>query len=514
MIARGLPRTWAIRYNYRAMFSFWRKFRAGSKASEQPASPSAAASAPAMVAPAHILPSHAITLRSGEHSIRPDRLDRGVVTILRQLAEAGHESYLVGGAVRDLMLGKSPKDYDIGTAATPQQVMKLFRRSRVIGRRFPIVHVRMGPKVYEVTTFRALGEDVFGEVRVGTAREDALRRDITVNGLLYDVGRDEVIDWVGGAQDLKARRICVIGDATTRFTEDPVRILRSYRMATRLGFELDASIEPAARYCAEALGQVSRSRLTLEKEKDFLGELRGSAIRGYRDAAYGKYVDAGLHAVLQHTTDSQLALYDRLGAAVRAQSWLDDRDGIMRAMLLAVLVLPEVYWRGPRKATVPMQRVEQDLEPLFLGLELARWKRPVVARAVFGLIEVDRQVHEGSLNARHLGKDFYGYALRLSWLLRHAGVCDVSAESREAQRGQLEAQMDRHDAHRRRRSEASPEHGSDSEAGHAPQDRDVQTRPESDDAPAKPGRGRKRRGGRRRRGSRARSGAAEAVAAG
>lgn len=478
------------------MFSFWRKFRAGSKASEPQSSPAVADREPAIPAPAHIIPAHASVLRAGQHSIKPQRLDRGVVSILKQLTDAGYESYLVGGAVRDLMLGLSPKDYDIGTAATPQQVTKIFRRSRVIGRRFPIVHVRMGAKVYEVTTFRALGEDVFGEVRVGTAREDALRRDITVNGLLYDVGRDEVIDWVGGAQDLAARRICVIGDAATRFAEDPVRILRCYRMATRLNFALDPSIEPAARHCAEALGQVSRSRLTLEKEKDFLGELRGSAIRGYRDALYGTYVDAGLHAVLQHTGQSQLDLYDRLGQAVRSQSWLDDRDGIMRGMLLAVLVLPEVFWRNPRKASVPMQRVEQDLEPLFLGLELARWKRPVVARAIFGLIEIDRQLHEGNLHGRHLGKDFYGYALRLSWLLRQAGVSETAGEDRERQRGQLEAQMDRHDAARQRRAHV-PSQGEDAPAADAP----VAVEPRTEgDRPA-----RRSRGGRRRRGSRNRA---------
>ncbi len=182
-------------------------------------------------------------------------LDRALIDadadrVVRRLARNGHKAYLVGGCVRDLMLGRKPKDFDVATSATPNEIKNLFRNSRIIGRRFRLAHVFFGHKIIETATFRAnptQGDDDNGDLLIrrdnifGTESEDALRRDFTINGLFYDVEREEVIDHVGGLADLEARLIRTIGDPEIRFQEDPVRILRAIKFAARLGL----AIEPA-----------------------------------------------------------------------------------------------------------------------------------------------------------------------------------------------------------------------------------------------------------------------------
>jgi poly(A) polymerase len=182
-------------------------------------------------------------------------LDRGSIDadadrVVRRLARNGHKAYLVGGCVRDLLLGRTPKDFDVATSATPNEIKQLFRNCRIIGRRFRLAHVFFGHKIIETSTFRANpkdGVDEEGDLFIrrdnvfGTETEDARRRDFTINGLFYDVEREEVIDHVGGLADLDARVIRTIGDPEIRFQEDPVRILRAIKFAARIDF----AIEPA-----------------------------------------------------------------------------------------------------------------------------------------------------------------------------------------------------------------------------------------------------------------------------
>jgi len=209
-----------------------------------------------------------------EPLIVPAALDPDAVKILRRLLRYGHEAYLVGGCVRDLSLGHIPKDFDIATSARPRQIKRLFRNSRIIGRRFKLVHIQFGDKLIEVSTFRKTpreetpfeepdprefeespdeGDDSEdGESQddrdllirrdnvFGTAEEDALRRDFTVNALFYDIEANEVIDYVGGTRDLEDRLIRTIGDPVIRLQEDPVRILRAIRFAARLEFSFDS----------------------------------------------------------------------------------------------------------------------------------------------------------------------------------------------------------------------------------------------------------------------------------
>lgn len=211
------------------------------------------------------------------HGLFRDRVNADALDTVEKLRDAGYDAYLVGGCVRDLLLGKSPKDFDVATNATPEEVRDLFRRSRLIGRRFQIVHVRYGRHIIEVSTFRkgqADPEDGEEDDRIhadsglilrdnvwGSLEEDATRRDFTVNALYYDPVDEELRDFVGGIEDLAAMRLRFIGDTATRLREDPVRILRAVRFHAKLGFALDPAIERALPDCARRLGEIPPARL-------------------------------------------------------------------------------------------------------------------------------------------------------------------------------------------------------------------------------------------------------------
>ena len=181
------------------------------------------------------------------HSIRLDIRNKAALRTLETLHRAGYEAYLVGGAIRDALLGIAPKDFDVATAATPEQVSRLFRRSRIIGRRFQIVHVQIGSDIIEVSTFRSGGhvkQNELGRIMqdnaYGTLAQDALRRDFTCNALYYDIKNRQILDYHNGLSDIRARKLVMIGQADERYQEDPVRILRAIRLAGKLDFEISA----------------------------------------------------------------------------------------------------------------------------------------------------------------------------------------------------------------------------------------------------------------------------------
>ena len=212
-----------------------------------------------------------------EPEIPSDRLDPDALKVIYRLRHMRHQAYLVGGCVRDLLLGRTPKDFDLATDAHPGEVRAIFRNCRLIGRRFRLAHVYFrGGKVIEVATFRKnpidVAEDVpdDGDLLItrdnvfGTAEEDAVRRDFTVNGLFYDPARGEVIDYVGGRADLEAHRISTIGDPEVRMREDPVRALRAVRFAARLGFTIAPDTFSAMRRHAGELGRCAPPRVLEE----------------------------------------------------------------------------------------------------------------------------------------------------------------------------------------------------------------------------------------------------------
>jgi poly(A) polymerase len=204
-----------------------------------------------------------------EHTLSRRDIDPDALKVLYRLRQADHVAFLVGGSVRDLLLGRRPKDFDIGTSAHPYQVKKLFRNCWIIGRRFRLAHVKFGTKVIEVATFRrqlAPGEEVVqdgvpapdpstveGQHLIhhdntfGTPEEDALRRDFTINALAYDISNFSVIDYVGGLEDLRAGIVRSIGDPDVRLREDPVRMLRAIAIAARLDFTIEPSLLEAIR---------------------------------------------------------------------------------------------------------------------------------------------------------------------------------------------------------------------------------------------------------------------------
>lgn len=229
----------------------------------------------------------------GEHAIAPGLISPEGLAVYRGLREAGYDAYLVGGCVRDLLLGHEPKDFDVSTNARPDEIRSLFRRSRIVGRRFQIVHVRSGREVIEVSTFRGhhgadfdrdgdtetetqretgtapagtrtvceqsgivLRDNVFGSIE-----EDALRRDFTVNALYYDPDAGVVLDFSTGVADLRERQLRVIGDPQTRYQEDPVRMLRAVRFAAKLDFGIESEAEAAIAHCRHLLGRVAPARM-------------------------------------------------------------------------------------------------------------------------------------------------------------------------------------------------------------------------------------------------------------
>jgi poly(A) polymerase len=230
-----------------------------------------------------------------KHGIRKDDISRCAKRTCEELQRAGHAAFVVGGAVRDLLLGRRPKDFDIATSATPEEVRSTFRRSRIIGRRFQIVHVLCGAETVEVSTFRAhftrepdaentdehgrmLSDNVFG-----TQAEDAMRRDFTVNALFYDPVKEEVWDYVHGMKDLKAKKLVMIGDAATRYREDPVRMLRAARLGAKLGLEIDAKTREPIRELRHLLENVPQARLFEEILKLLLSGNAVECVRVLRE---------------------------------------------------------------------------------------------------------------------------------------------------------------------------------------------------------------------------------------
>ena len=236
--------------------------------------------------------SQASRIPRSEHSISRADISGGTLKVLYTLKKAGFEAYLVGGGVRDLLLGHKPKDFDVVTDAEPEEVKRLFRSARLIGRRFRLAHVRFGPEIIEVATFRGAIEDthedndhvsvngriVRDNVYGKTLEDDVWRRDFSVNCLYYDIRDFSVLDYTGGMADLEAGVLRIIGDPVRRYREDPVRMLRAVRFTAKLGFRLGGETAGAIPECAPLLAEIPPARLYEEVLKLFLG---GAAVQSF-----------------------------------------------------------------------------------------------------------------------------------------------------------------------------------------------------------------------------------------
>ncbi|GLR64062.1 polynucleotide adenylyltransferase PcnB [Marinospirillum insulare] len=289
-------------------------------------------------------------LPRSEHPISRSEIHEGAIKVLYRLHKGGYQAYLVGGSIRDRLLGKNPKDFDVATDATPEQVTELFRNSRMIGRRFRIVHVRFGREIIEVTTFRGKTEEATDK-RIkqtdegmllrdnvwGSIEEDALRRDFTVNALYYSIKDFSIHDYTGGLEDLKNRRLRLIGDPVTRYREDPVRMLRAIRFAAKLNFTLEAATEAPIREQANLLLQVAPARMFDEVLKLLLA---GQAL-----TTLHLLIDYGLFAFLFPSTHEALKT-DPLALKILEQAMKNTDQRIYEgrpvtpAFLYAVLLWP------------------------------------------------------------------------------------------------------------------------------------------------------------------------------
>ncbi len=214
-----------------------------------------------------------------KHAISRKQISQPALKVLYRLKDAGYDAYLVGGGVRDLLLGREPKDFDIATNAKPEEVKQLFRNALLIGRRFKLVHVRFYQDIIEVATFRRDNDSVttketgllVNDNQYGTIDDDVWRRDFTVNALYYNIADFSVVDYTNGIQDLAAGLIKIIGEPSVRYREDPVRMLRAIRFAAKLGFRLDEPTHQPFSELKPLLFQVSSARLFDESMKLFLG---------------------------------------------------------------------------------------------------------------------------------------------------------------------------------------------------------------------------------------------------
>jgi poly(A) polymerase len=303
------------------------------------------------------IPSEPLIVPRPEHPISRANISPNALKVLNRLKQAGFDAYLVGGGVRDLLLGHEPKDFDIATNATPEEVRAVFRNCRLIGRRFRLAHVFFGRDIVEVATFRGSNAAVGTEVHVtengmilrdnvyGSITEDALRRDFTVNALYYNIADFSLVDYAGGLEDIAQGRLRLIGDdPTARYREDPVRMLRAVRFACKLGFIIEPSCAAPIRELAPLLAEISPARLFDETLKLFHG--------GYALQAFEKLRHHDLFAQLFPETDACLAREDHAFPITFVSRGLNNTDQrilegkpVAPAFLFAVLLWEPVRLR-------------------------------------------------------------------------------------------------------------------------------------------------------------------------
>lgn len=362
--------------------------------------------------------------------IPPALLDPDAVFVVKRLQKSGHEAYLVGGCVRDLLAGHEPKDFDVATDAHPPRIRKLFHSAHIIGRRFRLVHVRFpGNHVIETSTFRAdperftreaqaAGESVEAwldhignENLFGSAPEDARRRDFTINALFYDPVHEEVVDWVGGLEDLERRIVRSIGDPTRRLVEDPVRMIRAVHFAQRLEFALEPGLEVAIREQAERIADASGARLYIELLKIVMrGRSRPTLHRLWELGVLGAWIpewtrdldrpmawpsaSGGTHleasrgepadAPTAHATWNLLGAADRWGLAAR---------GAPESLALAAAFGPWLLegWRasgGGDSYPAFAQTLEDLFRPVALRMSVPRWAASRMRDVLWMLLEL------------------------------------------------------------------------------------------------------------------------------
>ncbi|NNE64107.1 MAG: polynucleotide adenylyltransferase PcnB [Gammaproteobacteria bacterium] len=301
------------------------------------------------------------------HKLSRKSISEPALKVLYRLDKSGHRACLVGGGVRDLLLGKHPKDFDVATDATPEEVRQLFRNSRIIGRRFRLVHIRFGREIIEVATFRGHSDDtdrselntegrIIRDNTFGDIEEDAIRRDFTVNALYYDIRDFSILDYANGLHDIDSRTLRMIGNAEVRYQEDPVRMLRAIRFAAKLDFEIDEAASNAIFECAPLLEGVPAARLFDEMVKLFhcgnavrvLSLLRQFGLLGYLVPALDRWFKDNPDAELLDFIDQAL---------VNTDARVNNQVHVSPAFIFAVLLWPAVQQRAAQLRSEKMKAI-------------------------------------------------------------------------------------------------------------------------------------------------------------
>jgi poly(A) polymerase len=379
-----------------------------------------------------------------EHTVSRRDIDPDALKVLYRLRQSDYVAYLVGGSVRDLLLGRRPKDFDIGTSAHPYQVKKLFRNCWIIGRRFRLAHVKFGAKVIEVATFRrqvqpgeevvqdgvpapaspgpdgtapptrapgataAAPLDVHRDNTFGTPEEDAFRRDFTINALFYDIATFSIIDYVNGMDDLRAGIVRSIGNPRDRFLEDPVRMLRAVALASRLDFRIEQPIVEAIRLLRHEIARSSPARLLEEYYKILRAGCAATTFRGLSEAGLLEPISVELHRGADERLWRSLAALDsyRGGFSATPETFTNP---ILLGSLLVPLGLAPVPGRTapaalPRLGTLPLARRDVERLRQILGLQRRlretgaspRAKRALTHRSIFRDALTWLEVHGGA----------------------------------------------------------------------------------------------------------------------
>ena len=320
-----------------------------------------------------------------DHGIYKNQLDRAALSVIGRLHRTGHGAYVVGGAVRDLMLGKTPKDFDVVTDAPPRRIRRLFRNSRIIGNRFQLVHVYFKDTIIEVSTFRSASGEPHENI-FGTMSDDVWRRDFSANALYYDPERERIIDYVGGFDDIRAKRLRALAPIEASFLEDPVRMIRALRYAATTGFDLYGKISKNIRKRGELILECPVSRLTEELFK-ILGSGESS----------GFFRSASEHGLLQYLLPNIDALINGKNSPIDSADFYEalgelDRDvlqkaevkkGRMLAALTAPLLAQEIEREGA--GTILRRDVFHRIKELVAPLTPPNLEVDMAAARVLGI---------------------------------------------------------------------------------------------------------------------------------
>lgn len=332
-------------------------------------------------------------------TIKP-KIEKYVTDIVAALQNAGYEAYIVGGAVRDFLLDRQPKDYDISTSATPEEVKKVFRKQRcmIIGRRFRLVHLYHGKEILEISTFRKKPEHnasapekmnpakraaapenmIFRDNEFGTVQEDAWRRDFTVNALFYDPVNDRIHDYTGhGLDDIRDGIVRIIGDPVTRLEEDPVRILRALKLVGQYGFRMEPETETAVRSTMPLIRLASDSRMTLELEKILKSPYGDRVLETFHEYGFLEYFLPAINARWNDPDTAHMReLWKVRNERIRKGEY---RESISLAMSLIVLPFAEKQFVNKGRLVAYLPGVEEELKH---AINRALYPRTPTRRAV------------------------------------------------------------------------------------------------------------------------------------